>query len=189
MSCAFPLASDSQCFNLMRPVLGIAKKSDADRIAQVVNEAFLTHVFRDPRCLRTSKEEIESQMTAKHTWFVIRVSEEVVSTLQYTSDDEKNGSSHLFATSTLHRGKKIGKLLLEAVEDLARGQHKQRITIGLAHTQHSLIKYYESVGYSRMSDEKEYAQEYLRPEWRGKDGLGEWKVKEISMCKELLSQL
>lgn len=148
-------------------ILQVARKEDADDIAQIVNEAFRkAYPFRAEGSNRTSKEEVLNIIKTLSTskWYVLKECRtgKIVSTLLYSSDSAVMGSIHMFATSFNFRGKKAGETLYKRVEKRAINEFMFLECIAVPDTQTSrLVSFYKKLGFFLNGNEGFHDHEYI----------------------------
>ena len=169
----------------------------AEEIAEVVNAAFAQgDIFRKPGQKRTSKDDVVADIEAGHKWYIIEHGDDrfrkIAAAMLYVSDSPTTASIHMLAAHSDFRGTKKGAELLVYAETIARQQGKIYLNLSIAHTNEKLIKYYETYGFLKTGQWREYfppdlQREYLREEYQGYNGL-EPKLRCIDMTK-ILTQL
>lgn len=128
--------------------------SDAQEISDIVNEAFKKDIFRESS--RTNPERISSYFDSNHTWYVIKIKENNISTIAATvlySNDQApetstQGNIHMLAVRATYQGKGLSICLLKAVEERALLDKKDKIRLIAAEMNTSLCAFYERQGYA-----------------------------------------
>lgn len=174
--------------------LSIANIENAQEIAEVVVTAFSKgDVFRKEGQRRTSKKEvIEDMHTPCNRWYVITIKTKIVAAMLYISDSKEDASIHMLSSHPDYWGQKLGILLMEKAETVAKQQGKTNLNLSAAHTNERLIGYYEKLGFKKTENceeveyfSPEFQKEYLIPEYQGYEADGKAKLRNYDMTKLL----
>ncbi len=149
-----------------------AETSDAQAICDIVNEAFKKDLFREVS--RTNLEQISSFFDSDHTWYVIKVKENNITTIAGTvlySNDQApesstHGNIHMLAVRAAYQGKGLSLHLLKAVENKALLDQKDRIALIVAEMNSSLCTFYQKQGYEFTGETFILPNFCVRPQYK-----------------------
>jgi ribosomal protein S18 acetylase RimI-like enzyme len=186
-----------------------AERSDAQKIYEIVNEAYTRDFFRYPKRPRASYETIEKFFeSTEHTWYVVRCYKDklpfscstslsvaknrishIACVVLYSTDKApetgQQGNIHMLAAPESEQGKYWSIPLLQEVERRAFSDNKSTISLVVANTNEGLIRLYESQGYRKTGQIFNLPDTSVQPQFREKNLDGSDKIHCVYMRKIL----
>ncbi len=176
------------------PFVSSAQYSDAEEIAELVNTAYKRDDCRGGDAPpRTTLEKVRDLFSNPNAiWYVVRSGEpkRILCTGLYTShkvpETATTGNIHMLAAHPSVWGKKISRLLLDAMENQVKKDGQSQIRLVVLNTSPRLIKYYQSLGYRLTGKENAIPENRFRSECQGNGPDGKPKIFALLMEKDLI---
>lgn len=122
--------------------------NDAKEISSLINNAYKSDSFRSGD--RTTEEKVR-ELISTSPWFIIREKNKIIYTVMFTDNNHEltknQGNIHFLAKDPTTKIKGLSRLLLEKVEEVAKGLEMISISLIAASINKPLVHYYKSQGY------------------------------------------